>query len=75
MLDDGNPHTIALSVFNADNYFSSTAALLLYLDHGSTTVTGGVTQNTLTPPSPAITENVTYPGGNFLAKVKYHFWP
>ncbi len=69
MLDDGNPHTIALSVFNADNYFSATAALLLYLDHGSSVVTGGVTQNTLTPPSPAITENVTYPQGNFLAKV------
>jgi hypothetical protein len=69
LLDDGNPHTIALSVFNADNYFASTAALLLYLDHGSTQVTGGVTQNTLTPPSPTIHETVTYPDGNFAATV------
>ena len=58
-LDDGNPHTIALSVFNADNYFSATASLLLYLDHGSTQVTGAVTQNTLTPPSPTIKENLS----------------
>ena len=58
VLDDGQPHTIALSVFNAANYFSVTASLLLYLDHGSTQVTGAVTQNTLTPPSPTIHENV-----------------
>jgi hypothetical protein len=58
-LDDGNPHTIAMSVFNADDYFSATASLLLYLDHGSTQVTGAVTQNTLTAPSPVITENIS----------------
>jgi hypothetical protein len=58
VLDDGQPHTIALSVFNADNYFSATASLLLYLDHGSTQVTGAVTDNTLTPPSPVITEDI-----------------
>ncbi len=40
-LDDGNPHTIAVSVFNADSYFSAAANLLLYLDHGSAQVTGG----------------------------------
>ena len=58
MLDDGQPHTIALSVFNADSYFSATASLLLYLDHGSTQVTGAVTTNTLTVPSPSINENI-----------------
>ena len=58
MLDDGNQHTIAMSVFNADDYFSVTASLLLYLDHGSTQVAGGVTQNTLTVPSPSIKENL-----------------
>jgi len=57
-LDDGNPHTIAMSVYNADDYFSATASLLLYLDHGSTQVTGAVTQNTLTAPSPTIKESV-----------------
>lgn len=71
MLDDGNPHTIALSVFNADSYFSATASLLLYLDHGSTQVTGSVTQNTLTVPSPAITENLkTSANGTITGSVK-----
>ncbi|MFY9675043.1 MAG: peptide-N4-asparagine amidase [Terriglobales bacterium] len=57
-LDDGNPHTVSMTVYNADDYFSATASLLLYLDHGSTQVTGAVTQNTLTPPSPSITEKI-----------------
>jgi len=71
MLDDGNPHTIALSVFNADSYFSATASLLLYLDHGSTQVTGSVTQNTLTAPSPTITENLkTSANGTITGSVK-----
>jgi hypothetical protein len=58
VLDDGQPHTIALSVFNADSYFSATASLLLFLDSGSTQVTGAVTNNTLTVPSPNVTENI-----------------
>ena len=40
-LDDGNPHTIAVSVFNDGNYFATNAALLVYEDHGSSQVTGG----------------------------------
>jgi hypothetical protein len=59
LLDNGQPHTVALSVFNADNYFSATASLLLYLDSGSTEVSGAVTTNTLTVPSPTVTENLT----------------
>lgn len=58
MLDDGNPHTVSLSLFNDDSYFTETATLLLYLDHGSTGVTGAVTQNTLAAPSPIVTENL-----------------
>ena len=58
MLDDGQPHTIAISEFNDDFYFSASASLLLYLDHGSTQVTGALTQNTLTPPSPVVNENL-----------------
>lgn len=58
MLNDGNPHTIALSVFNNDFYFSVTSSLLLFLDSGSSQVTGTVTQNTLTLPSPAVSENL-----------------
>jgi hypothetical protein len=58
VLSDGQPHTIALSVFNAADYFSTTANMLLYLDHGASVVTGGVTTNTLTPPAPVVTENI-----------------
>jgi hypothetical protein len=71
MLDDGNQHTIAMSVFNAADYFSATASLLLYLDQGSTQVTGGLTQNTLTPPSPSIKENLNVSrNGNVSGNVK-----
>jgi hypothetical protein len=60
MLSNGQQHTVSLSVFNADNYFSATASLLLYLDSGSTTVTGVLTKNTLTAaPTPKVTENLT----------------
>lgn len=58
LLDDGNPHTVALSVFNNDSYFAVTGTLLLYLDSGSSHVTGALTRNTLAPPSPAVTENL-----------------
>jgi hypothetical protein len=58
LLDDGQPHTIALSVYNADSYFSATASLLLYLDSGATELTGALTENTLAVPVPDITENL-----------------
>jgi hypothetical protein len=58
LLSNGQPHTVALSVYNANGYFSATASLLLYLDSGSTQVTGAVTQNTLAAPSPVITEKL-----------------
>lgn len=59
LLDDGNPHTIAVSVFNADNYFSATASLLLYLDDNATQLTGDVTSNTLAAPNPNVVEHLT----------------
>ncbi|HEY6304278.1 MAG TPA: peptide-N4-asparagine amidase [Terriglobales bacterium] len=58
LLSDGQPHTIALSVFNADNYFSATAALRLYLDRNATQITGATTSNTLTVPVPTVVENI-----------------
>jgi hypothetical protein len=57
-LSNGQPHTVSLSVYNANNYFSATASLLLYLDSGSTQTTGAITQNTLSGPSPVVTENL-----------------
>jgi hypothetical protein len=58
LLSDGHPHTVSLSVFNDDSYFSESASLLLFLDKGSHQVTGAVTKNTLTAPSPVVTENL-----------------
>jgi hypothetical protein len=62
MLSDGQPHTIAVNVYNADHYFSATANLLLYQDAGSSQVTGALTSNTLSQPDPVITENLTSNG-------------
>jgi hypothetical protein len=58
LLSNGQPHTVSLSVYNANNYFSATASLLLYLDSGSTQTTGAITRNTLSGPSPVVTENL-----------------
>lgn len=58
VLSNGQPHTVSLSVYNADNYFSATASLLLYLDAGATQVTGAITQDTLATPSPVVTEKL-----------------
>jgi len=57
-LDDGQPHTVAVSVYNANMYFSACANLLLYQDLNSTQVTGAVTTNTIGQPDPMITENI-----------------
>jgi hypothetical protein len=61
-LSSGQPHQIAVQVFNARNHFSTTANLLLYLDHGATRVTGSLTTNTLTLPQPDV-QTVTSTGG------------
>ena len=58
VLSNGQQHTVAVSVYNADQYFSATATLLLYEDHGSTQVTGSVTTNTIGTPDPVVTENI-----------------
>jgi hypothetical protein len=59
VLSNGQAHTVALNVFNADNYFTATATLLLYLDRHSTLVTGAVTKNTVGAANPSVNENLT----------------
>ena len=60
VLSNGEAHTIALSVYNTEYYFNVYATLLLYQDHGSTQVTGAVTQNTMSEaPSPTVVNNTT----------------
>jgi hypothetical protein len=63
VLSDGNPHTVAVSVYNANSYFLATANLLVFRDHGSSVVTGGVTTNTLTEPNPVVSENIVTGAG------------
>ena len=58
LLSNGKPHTVSLSVYNANNFFSATASLLLYLDQGTSQIMGAVTQNTLTGPSPVVVEKL-----------------
>jgi hypothetical protein len=62
LLDNGQQHTVAVSVYNADQYFSATASVLLYEDHGSSQVTGSVTTNTIGTPDPVVTENIVTNG-------------
>jgi hypothetical protein len=57
-------HQIALSVYGANGYFSVAGALMLYLDHGGSQVTGSITQNTLAAsPSPTVTNNIVTNNG------------
>jgi len=60
-LDDGNPHTIAVSVFNDDNFFAANAALLVYEDHGTSQVTGALVKNgTALAPAQTVVERVKF---------------
>jgi hypothetical protein len=47
LLSNGAQHTLNVSVYAADSYFSVTGALYVYLDPKGATVTGAVTHNTL----------------------------
>jgi len=60
VLSNGQPHVVGVTVYNAFEYFSTVATLLLYEDHGSKKVTGELTENTLTDPNPVIVNNVTF---------------
>ncbi|MBV8498744.1 MAG: peptide-N(4)-(N-acetyl-beta-glucosaminyl)asparagine amidase [Candidatus Eremiobacteraeota bacterium] len=58
-LDDGKPHTVAVAVYNDDNYFAANAALLVYEDHGSKVVTGKlVSDGTPSAPNERVDEDV-----------------
>jgi hypothetical protein len=47
LLDDGKPHTVAVRVLGAHDFFSLAANLLAWRDHGRDVLTGKLTQNTL----------------------------
>jgi Peptide N-acetyl-beta-D-glucosaminyl asparaginase amidase A len=59
LLDDGQPHTVTLGVFNVHEHFSTTAVLLLHLDAGSAQVTGELTTNSLAAaPTPVVSSTI-----------------
>lgn len=71
VLSDGEPHTIGVSVYNADSYFLATANLLLFEDHGVASTGGGLLENTLSAvPMPQVLENLkTDAAGNTTGTV------
>jgi hypothetical protein len=69
VLSDGQQHTVSLYVFNADDYFSATASLLLTLYDRATQVTGAVTVNTLGAPNPVVTEDINNSGQEITGTV------
>ncbi len=60
-LDTGGSHTVALTEFNANNFFAVTGNLLLFLDAGASALTGGLDTDTLaaTPPE-VVSEHGTF---------------
>lgn len=58
VLSNGQPHRIAINVFNDSQYFSTTATLLAFLDHRSRRITGELTANTIGTPSPVLQTNL-----------------
>jgi hypothetical protein len=58
ILSNGKPHTVAISVDNADNYFQAIATFYAFRDAGSKHVTGALTRDTLsTNPNLYVNEN------------------
>jgi hypothetical protein len=69
LLSNGQPHTVALSVYNAED-FSATATLLLNTDPNATQVTGFITKNTLLPnPQPKTKSSLKNTNGNITGTV------
>ena len=72
VLSNGAAHQVSVNVAGANNYFSATASLLLYLDPHAKTVSGQIEQNTLVgqPPTPAISDTlVTDASGNISGAI------
>jgi hypothetical protein len=59
-LSNGQQHTVGVTVFNAFQYFSTVATLLVYEDHGTAQITGALTQDTLANPEPTVVNNVSF---------------
>ena len=69
VLSDGQPHTVSVSVAGANNFFSATAALLVYQDAHAKQVSGKVTRNTLVgqAPTPVISASLQNDGAGNIS--------
>jgi hypothetical protein len=64
LLSDGQPHTVGISVYNANSYFLATANLLLYRDKIRAETGGAVLEDTLSAaPVPDVVEDLTTANG------------
>ncbi|MGC8518755.1 MAG: peptide-N4-asparagine amidase [Steroidobacteraceae bacterium] len=57
-LDNGKPHTVAVSVYNDGNYFSVAATLLVYQDMRVRSIGGAVTDIDVPALAPSVTANL-----------------
>lgn len=75
-LSDGNPHTISLNLYDANNYFLASANLFVYLNYYSSALTGGVTVIGDYQPPLNIQENIhkinSYPNGTIAIRSARH---
>jgi hypothetical protein len=63
LLDNGSMHTVSITVFNDQDYFSGNAALLLYEDHGQSVDSGSlVSDTTQANPQETITDGTCFCG-------------
>ncbi len=69
-LDDGQPHTISLQVWGAQDNFSVTATLLAWRDASAPVLSGAVTQNTLAAPTVTVDDHgLSVDGSNATGRV------
>ncbi|HEY8683521.1 MAG TPA: peptide-N4-asparagine amidase [Rhodanobacter sp.] len=80
ILSNGASHQVAVSVAGANNYFSATASLLVYLDPRAHQVSGQIERNTLLnqPPTPTISDTLVTDGagnvsGDITTLLSRHF--
>ncbi|MDA8349647.1 MAG: peptide-N(4)-(N-acetyl-beta-glucosaminyl)asparagine amidase [Pseudomonadota bacterium] len=69
-LDNGKPHTIAVSVYNDGNYFSVAASLLVYQDKRVSAIRGAVTEIDVPALAPNVSADLASgPGGSVSGSV------
>jgi hypothetical protein len=66
-LDNGRPHTVAVSVYNDGDYFSVAANLLVYQDERVGALSGAVTQIDVPPLAPNVTANLVSGSGGSIS--------